>query len=130
MKSIVLLVAFLFGAGAAALAYSAPPASSGKLSCTLGPVSKTFGGSSWLMYGCSDGQSVVVVTAPGNPAAPFYFIFTPGAKGMELHGEGTGNKQASAGAFKQLKALNQAGVAALFQQAKAHASAGAGAHAT
>lgn len=52
---------------------------------------------------------------------PFYFIFAYGPKGMQLHGEGTGNKQATDAAFKELKALSQADVGALFQQAKARA---------
>jgi|SRR6185437_17154670 len=95
-------------------------ASSG-VSCTLGPVAKTFGGSNWLVYGCEDGRSVVVVSVPGSPAAPFYFIMTPGTRGVDLHGEGTGKQSASAAAFRELRALDQTGVAVLFEEAKARA---------
>jgi hypothetical protein len=58
----------------------------------------------------------------------FSFLYT--SKSMTLYGEGTGNKKATDAAFKELKPLSQAEVADLFQQAKAHATAGTGAHAT
>jgi hypothetical protein len=119
MKTAVLLMAFALGG----VAYAGVPASSsrGSLSCTLGPLSRTFGGSAWRVYGCSDGQSVVVVTAPGNPAAPFYFLLARGATGLVLHGEGIGNKAATDAAFKELEALSPADVATLFRQASASA---------
>ena len=120
---IALALAYWPAAGAVA---AAPPSSSPTLSCTLGPVSKVFGGSTWLVYGCNDGRSVIVVSGPSNPAMPFYFIFAYGPKGMELYGEGSGNKQATGAAFKELKALSQADVGALFQQAKAHGASSAG----
>jgi len=123
MKTIAPLIALALTFGAAGRAVAAPPTSGiPALSCTIGPASKVFGGRTWLVYGCNDGRSVVVVSGPGNPAMPFYFIFTYGPKGMELHGEGTGNKQATDAAFKELKALSQADVAALFQQAEVHAA--------
>ena len=58
----------------------------------------------------------------------FSFIYT--SKTMTLHGEGTGDKQATDAAFREIKALSQADVAILFQQAKAHAAASTGQHAT
>jgi hypothetical protein len=117
MKATALIIALALASIPCASAIASPK--SGGLSCTLGPATKTFGGNSWLVYGCNDGHSVVIVTAPGNPAAPFVFIFTSGSKGMELHGEGTGNKELTDAAFKQLKALSPADVATLFQQASA-----------
>jgi hypothetical protein len=38
------------------------------------PAEKTVGKTPWLVYGCGDGRSVVVVAAPGSAAMPFYFI--------------------------------------------------------
>ena len=121
MKSAFLLITLALAGIPCGGALASP--NSGALSCTLGPATKTFGGSNWLVYGCNDGHSVVIVTAPGNPASPFVFIFTSGSKGMELHGEGTGNKKLTDAAFKQLKALTPADVATLFQQARAHVDA-------
>ena len=48
--------------------------SSNDVSCTLGPVTEHFGGSAWLVYGCNDGKSLVLVSAPGSAANPFVFI--------------------------------------------------------
>jgi hypothetical protein len=129
MKTTSLLIAlFLAFAGApCALAASAPD---NTLSCTIGPVAKSFGGGQWLVYGCSDGKSVVLVTQQGNPGFPFVFSFIYTSESMTLHGEGIGDKQATDAAFKQIKALSQADVASLFQQAKARAGAGTGAHAS
>jgi hypothetical protein len=129
MKIIPLLIAlsFAFGAAPRAVAAAAPDK---PLSCNIGPVTRSYGGGQWLVYGCSDGKSVVLVTAQGNPGFPFVFSFLYTSKGMTLYGEGNGDKKATDAAFKELQPLSQTDVAALFQQAKAHATAGTGAHAT
>jgi len=61
-----------------------------KLNCTSGPLNRNYGKTRWYVYGCDDGHSIVVVTASGSPALPFYFFFVWGPKGFDLHGEGTG----------------------------------------
>jgi len=85
--------------------------------CNAGPAIKTFGGSSWLVYACDDRHSVVVITAPGSTAAPFYFIFAYGADGYQLHGEGTGNKAATDAAYKELSQLKASEITNLFNDA-------------
>ena len=113
---VLLLACLVAGAGIAAPAMAdSPPA----LSCTLGPVSRSFGRTDWLIYACDDGRSLVVVSAPGSRAAPFYFFLAFGAGGMELHGEGTGNKQATDAAFASLKLLTEADAGKLYAEAKA-----------
>jgi hypothetical protein len=77
-----------------------------QLECNIGPISKTFGNSRWRIYSCSDGQSIVVVSAPGSSAGPFYFMFQATASGHHLIGEGTGNKVATDKAYGDLKALS------------------------
>jgi hypothetical protein len=129
MKITSLLIAFSLACGATSCAIAAA-APDNPLSCNVGPVTKSYGGGQWLVYGCSDGKSIVLVTPQENPGFPFVFSFLYTSNSMTLHGEGTGNKQATDAAFKELQALSQADVAALFQQAKAHAAAGAGSHAT
>ncbi|GLQ97284.1 hypothetical protein GCM10007863_17040 [Dyella mobilis] len=79
-----------------------------------GPVKKTYGKTPWLVYSCDDGQSIVVVTAPGSPAAPFYFTFNGG----RLSGEGTGNKAATDAAYDDLQRLTDADIKALVIQTK------------
>src|SRR5688572_6611140 len=42
-----------------------------RVHCTAGPLPASFGALPWLLYACDDGRSVALVSAPGNPAAPF-----------------------------------------------------------
>lgn len=92
------------------------------LKCEAGPLTKVFGNAPWLVYGCDDGRSVVVVSAPGNPAMPFYFMFSPDKSGYRLVGEGTGSKDASAAALTELKRLTQSEVMALGAAARSKKS--------
>jgi hypothetical protein len=92
------------------------------LSCTVGPVTKSYGNSEWLVYGCDDGRSVVVISSPGSAATPFVFFVVYGRVGLELHGEGNGNKAATDAAYASLKALTDDDVAKLYAEAKAVAS--------
>src|ERR1700722_9045111 len=59
----------------ACLALTTVAVASPTLNCKIGPIENIYGGTKWLVYGCDDKASVVVVTAPGNPAMPFYFFF-------------------------------------------------------
>jgi hypothetical protein len=132
MKSIAstFLVGIILCSGCASTSAAAKAPTQKELSCTIGPLTKTYGKTQWLVYGCDDGRSVVVVTAPGSPAIPFYFFFAYGSKGMELHGEGTGNKQATDAAYEELKLLTETDIAILFQQAKGVRKVQDKAHAT
>ena len=88
-----------------------------QLQCDIGPVTKTFGSVPWLVYGCDDGSSMVLVSAPGSRAAPFYFIFSPDSGGYQLRGEGTGAKSATDAAMKELQALTPEQIRALRREA-------------
>ena len=90
------------------------------LKCETGPVAKTYGGAQWLVYSCSDSETVVIVSAPGNPSMPFYFSFSLQKGGYRLSGEGTGRKDATNAAFDELKTLSHQDIAALIEQTKAH----------
>ena len=81
--------------------------------CSIGPVAKTYGDSDWMVYSCSDGKSVVVVTAEGSPAAPFYFMLLPSTDEVRLYGEGIGTKSATQPAYEELKRLSALDIAAL-----------------
>jgi hypothetical protein len=86
--------------------------------CTIGPITKTFGQAQWLVYSCNDDKTLVIVSAPGNPAMPFYFTFLPTDAGHRLFGEGTGNKEATAAAFEQLKSLSEDDIANVIKETK------------
>jgi hypothetical protein len=62
---------------------------------------------------------LVFVSTPDSPASPFIFFALVGPKDFKLHGEGTGNKQATDAAYKELSALTAEDIAALTAQARA-----------
>lgn len=43
-------------------------AASQTLECNVGPVTRSYGNTDWLVYSCSDRKSLVLVSAPGSPA--------------------------------------------------------------
>jgi hypothetical protein len=86
--------------------------------CTIGPITKTFGQTQWLVYGCNDDRTLVIVAAPGNPGAPYYFTFLPTDEGHRLFGEGTGKKEATAAASEQLKSLSEDDIANVIKETK------------
>jgi hypothetical protein len=85
------------------------------MKCETGPVSKTYGSAQWLVYSCDDAKSLVVLSAPGNPAMPFY---SPAGTGHQLSGEGTGDKNSTATAFNDLKQLSENDILALINETK------------
>ena len=117
IKRLCLIVACL---AIIAAAYARVPADAqerSNLNCVAGPLKRDFGKTPCYVYACDDGRSVVIITAPGNPAMPFYFFFVWGPNGFDLRGEGTGNKELTDAAFASLKSLSEADVARLYRDA-------------
>ena len=102
------------------LAVFAPPVSAQQapLDCSVGPLSKTYGSTPWLVYACSDEKSVVVMSAPGSPAAPFYFILFQKEGRYVVGGEGTGPKNVTDRAYAELVRLSEAEIAGLITAAR------------
>ena len=88
------------------------------LDCGAGPLAKTYGGSQWLVYACSDNQSAVFVAAQGNPGSPFYFMSFPKNGQRQLTGEGTGKKSVSQAAMQDLSKLTDQDVRQLIAAAR------------
>jgi hypothetical protein len=86
--------------------------------CDIGPVTKTYGQGQWLVYSCNDDKTLLIVSAPGNPATPYYFTLLPTDAGHRLFGEGTGKKEATATAFDQLKSLSEEDIANVIKETK------------
>lgn len=84
--------------------------------CVTGPITRTFGGTPWLIYSCDDHKSIVLVTAPGSPAAPFIFSFMMFEGRYQLHGEGTGRKKLTDAALNELRKLDAQDIALLVRQ--------------
>ncbi len=98
--------------GAAAQGPSQP-----KLLCDRGPFStKTFGGTSWQIYGCNDNRSVAIVTAPGSPAIPFYFLLAWVNGVYTVSGEGTGRRDLTAKAYNDIIKLTPPQIDALVNE--------------
>jgi len=95
-----------------------PQAPQPTLTCNVGPLSKTFGQTQWLVYSCDDASTLIVVSGPGNPASPFYFSFSLEGTSYHLRGEGTGSKPASDAAYGELQALSTSTIRSLIEQTK------------
>jgi hypothetical protein len=90
------------------VANAAPP-----LNCDVRPVTKVFGSVPWLVYSCNDTSSIVLVSAPGSPAMPFYFSFSLEGSAYRIRGEDTGSKAATDAALKDLQALSATDIVSL-----------------
>lgn len=117
MKTRCLLAPILFALPLGAFAQQ-PGAKPPALDCSTGPVSKDYGATPWLVYACSDGKSVVAVTAAGSPASPFYFMLYPKDGKYVVVGEGTGPKLVTDRAYAELARLTEQDVASLITAAK------------
>jgi len=101
----------------AAVAAWAQGPSQPKLLCERGPFStRAFGGTQWQIYGCNDNRSVAIVTAPGNPAIPFYFLLAWVNGVYTVSGEGTGRRDLTAKAYNDLIKLNRQQIDALVSE--------------
>ena len=89
------------------------------MDCSTGPVQRAYGGSDWLVYSCADRRSVVVVSAPGSRAGPFYFMLNATAAGHNVVGEGNGDRTLTDRAYAQLAALSEADLNQLVTQTRA-----------
>lgn len=78
------------------------------LACEVGPVEREYGGSDWLVYGCSDERSFVLVSSPDSPANPFVFMFLFADESYRIRGEGNGDQHATSAAFEELSKLTPA----------------------
>jgi hypothetical protein len=88
-----------------------------KLVCERGPfATKTFGGTQWQIYGCTDNRSVAIVTAPGSPAIPFYFLLAWIDGVYTVSGEGTGRRDLTAKAYNDIIKLTRPQIDALVKE--------------
>ncbi len=115
------MAAGLFASSTATAQQSGSNANAQPMKCDTGPVTKAFGATRWLVYSCVDGKTVIILTEPGNPAAPFIFYLIPAGGGYSLSGEGTGDKAASDAAGRDLETLSPSQIGDLVAQTRATA---------
>jgi len=89
-----------------------------QMKCEVGPINRMFGGTPWLVYSCDDQSSMVVVSAPGNPAMPFYFFLKIDSGAYKIIGEGAGVKSKSDAAARDIQKLQQPDFAALLAETR------------
>ena len=89
------------------------------LNCGFGPLEQTLGGTDWQVYACSDDRSTVAISAPGNPAMPFYFFMTIKDSELSITGEGNGDKSTTKQALEDLENLSESAYWQLHRGAKA-----------
>src|SRR5438046_1943446 len=91
-----------------------------ELKCDVGPITKTFGGATWLVYACSDGLSLALITPQESKAFPFVFNLHAKASEhtYELNGEGTGDKMFTDAAAHELSALTSSDIGRLLSEAR------------
>ena len=94
-----------------------PPGAPTKVACTAGPASIEFGALPWLAFACDDGRSVALVATAENAAGPFTFVVRPSEHGVRVQGDGAGDRGATAAAFAELMALDDAALVRLFARA-------------
>ncbi|MBV9991225.1 MAG: hypothetical protein JOZ72_08010 [Alphaproteobacteria bacterium] len=87
-------------------------------SCATGPVTKTYGGTPWLVASCSDGKSLVFVAKDGSPAAPFEFDLTYTGDGYDMTGRGKGDRKYTDAAYAELSKLTGDAVRALVDETR------------
>lgn len=93
--------------------------SAAELNCSIGPVEKSFGKANWNVYACNDEHSLVIVSKPDSPAAPYYFIFHYAEGAYSLTGEGTGSPKFTEAAYAELKTLSPSEIVELRNEAVA-----------
>jgi len=86
------------------------------VACTAGPITKTYGGAKWLVYGCADGRSVLVVSDRDSEASK-YIMLSPARRGVQVVSEGWGGQGDNA-AFAELKAMSSRDLGALVAEAR------------
>jgi hypothetical protein len=117
MKRLVSAVALLSTLMVGLADASAQGPSQPRLLCDRGPVAtKAFGGTQWQIYGCNDNRSVAIVTAPGNPAIPFYFLLAEINGVYTVSGEGTGRRDLTAKAYNDIIKLTRPQIDALVKE--------------
>lgn len=94
------------------VAFSAP------MECKVGPIEMDLGGNKWLVYACIDSESIIAVSARGNPAMPFFFSVSLINGKYAVSGEGNGDTTATDSAYQELIKLQKEDVEKIITQAK------------
>lgn len=113
MRLCILLVAIAVCHPLHVTAQTAPP-----MDCTTGPITKTFGGSKWLVSSCADNRTMTLMAISDSPAFPCFIVIAPSPEGYDINGRGKGDQQATEAAMAELAALSVADIHAMIAETK------------
>lgn len=103
-----------------AASVASPEVKTVSIRCEVGPVERTFGGGPWKVYSCSDGVTVVLISANSKSNVPFTYMLSLSRPapymfyGSGVPGEGTD----VAAATQELRQLRAEEIAALISATK------------
>jgi TonB family protein len=89
----------------------------GSAQCLDGPLTRTFGGSSWQVFACDDGHSLAFVAAPGTPPAPFDFTLSYSSDGTSSAITFGGSRDVASAARDEVASLTEPQRSALYSAA-------------
>lgn len=119
MKSGLVAIANCLVMLASVCAYGNDSAAPATMTCGAGPVERSYGNTKWLVFGCDDGRSVVIVSAPGSPANPFVFRFLARGNSYVLQSQGTGDRAFTTPAYGELRQMTGEDIAELVKLTRA-----------
>lgn len=89
------------------------------MDCSKNQLTRTFGGSQWLILGCGNNRNILIIQpAPGNPAGASFLVF-PNAQVNRLNGAQPGDKATEDAAYQDIQKLTPSDVAALIEAVRA-----------
>jgi hypothetical protein len=118
MKTAIALItaSLALCASVPAMAAAPEPAPKPSVICEAGPTQKQFGKAPWLMYGCADRSSAIIVSGDGN-AEPFYAMISLKGNQYRVHSEGVSKGAAATAAMGELKAMSAKQLRSLVEEA-------------
>jgi hypothetical protein len=112
MRLPVLSVAIAVCLSLQAMAQTAP------MDCTVGPITKTIGGSKWLVGSCSDDRTMTLMAMDDSPAYPCFIVVAPSPEGYKINARGNGDQQATKAAMAELASLSVPDIHSLIAETK------------
>lgn len=93
--------------------------------CDIGPIQRTYGEAAWLVFSCSDEQTLIVAPGPENPLRQSYFTLVVEQGGLQVMGVGEEQSTGFSDALDELTNLTAREAVSLIHETKRIPPAGA-----
>jgi len=98
-------------------AFAETPSEKSAITCDRGPIYRSFGGTWWFVYACTDNESLGLVALPYNPACPYHFVISKAKDGRyTVNGFGNDAEKTLPGVKKELGELTAAELESLIEE--------------